>query len=577
MHNLTRLTDKQLDIASRRLAWIMRWNESGIANAQHFVAAASEHGEAPPSYQSLYRYKSAYARGGLAALAPQWKLKGEPGTFGNASGTATEAAARASLDEQVKLQLQAAWLRQSKPSMRDAVRTAEINCGYGISYHAARRFLLGLDKALVTAMREGQKALNDKWLPYVMQDYTRYESGQRYVMDHHTFDAVVRDFRGRLFRPYLTICTDFRSRKPLGWCVCECPNGFSIARALCMAVQQYGVPEEILIDNGKDFNSALFRGKDAPVRMVRNDGMPEQDFIRISGVFDSMGVRVINTTPYRGQSKNVERFFRDVATQFAKWLPTYVGSNTVTRPEESRLLYRAINSQAKRETSLTLHDVDAAMGAWLTWRAATHQHGGMGMDGKTPDEVFAARTTVRPVSEDAMRVLFARTEIRAVRREGVHVDAWYWSDELIGLQGEKVQVRRPLNDVSYVWICDLHGRSICKAYADVFVGGTEEALSRARSAGKKLRRRVREAERVIREAQHSQITPIEHAQEWARRQAAGQEHAATGTHGAEHSDAQVIDLRRELALRKIGEENVRAEGSSYGSQKPAPGRKGLFE
>ena len=173
---------------------------------------------------------------------------------------------------------------------------------------------------------------------------------------------------GRIFRPWVTLFMDMRSRTITGWWIDVVPNTLTIMRAFSMSVEQYGLFENMLVDNGKDFRSEWFAGSEWKQRRTR----PETETLELiecvlqdcktnvsfsvlhrgqskssNGVVQDCKTDIHFATPYRGQSKPVERLFRTIIELFSKMQDFYVGSHTVDAPGDKKLVWGRLNGRGQ--------------------------------------------------------------------------------------------------------------------------------------------------------------------------------------------------------------------------------------
>jgi len=328
------------------------------------------------SASTLYRWQKDYKNGGIKGLAPSYN---------------TPTGAR-SLDTEDRKLIQSYYFDENRPSLAHILRLIKRCHGRTIDHSTARRYINSLPKALVVREREGAKAYNDKAAPFIKRSYEDLAPMQIVSADHHVLYLLCRHpKKGTPFRPWLTMITDYRSRKPLGWQVAATPSRYTILAALEQCVENHGVPSEIHIDNGKDFRSRLLNGGRA--KLKNPDPWGEEETVEIQGVFGRLGTRVHFTTPYRAQAKPIERFFRFIAETFSKEFPSYTGSNTSDRPADIALYYKRVKGQEKRGDLLDLDDVAVLLNQWIKRYSAEHHHRGDGMNGRTPDQVFTEETT----------------------------------------------------------------------------------------------------------------------------------------------------------------------------------------
>jgi transposase InsO family protein/transposase len=499
--------DTDLKIAAVRAQLIEAYNASGLSVAQFITAyengvAVSELRERLGRYGNIhsqsnfYSWLAQYEKYGLAGLAPQYaKRRGGSG---------------ASLDNKAKELIQAIYLDPRKPSIATVERDIK-QFGYELNYTIINRYIKDeIPNSVKVFYRMGEKAYHDRFDPYIERDYTLFKSMEWGCGDHHLFDFVIIQ-GGRIFRPWLTAFIDMRSRKITGWHIDIIPNTLTIMRAFSMSVETCGLFDNLLIDNGKDFKSEWFAGSAWKERRTR----PEQETLDlIEGVLHDCGTKAHFATPYRGQSKPIERFFRTVIELFSKQQKFYVGSNTATRPDEAKLYWGKINGRDRIEVTYTLEQLRADWSRFVTWFNSSWQHSGQGMDGKTPDDVFTANLEVKREMPEAMRkYVFAIREKRTVQRTGITIDGIdYYSEQLARFTGQRVEVRRDINDVGKAAVFSLPD---CvyqfDAVNDFFKdrGIPEENIRKVRAAQKKAREHLADYGNKATDIQRDKKTPAE--------------------------------------------------------------------
>ena len=261
------------------------------------------------------------------------------------------------------------------------------------------------------------------------------------------------------------------------------------------------------MDNGKDYLCKALNGSGVWITK-ESEGLDEPEYIRIAGAFEALGVAVHHAQPYHGQSKPIERFFGTLCEEFSKRYETYVGSNTVTRPFEASLYYRRIGDMEKKDVLLTLEEVEADFAAWVEEWNATWKHSGQGMDGRTPNEVFALNAlppvTVIPAALD---IIFTKPKAAKVMRNGVTMDGLqYWADELAGVEGRMVIIRRPYDDAGKVLVYRAEDDTfLCTATNAALKdeGIASENIERAKRVNKQKRAVIEKAQQYITEGVNS--------------------------------------------------------------------------
>jgi hypothetical protein len=486
-----RATEKERRAATFRGILIVEWRQSGLRR-EDFVAAYNSGGTdsqtfrelGPVSLRTFYRWTKEFARKGVDGITPRYSA---------ATGGAGE-----SLTGAEKTLLERFWLKDSRPTMRHAWRLLKENYpGSTCGYQTARRYLAGLPRALADYRRLGKTAFTNKHQPYMDQNVWRYKSLDVVVSDHHCLDCVAM-YRGKLVRPWVTTMQDYRSGMVLGWCPSVAPSSLSIIAAYYMAVIQYGIPRNLVFDNGKDYRSEMLNGKTVTVLAKTPEGWDEEKEVYIQGLFSLVGSEVSFTLPYNGKSKGrQERYYGNLKENFSKEIGSFVGGDTVERPEASELFYRAINGMAKRNDVPSWEEVVNALGSMIQYINNDIPSDGKGMGGKTAARVFTENlpADVRRADRETLRLALSRGELRRVRNSVVEINKNpYYHEDLIRYSGQQVMVRSMLVTDEEVMICDLDGRFLFNARANYFFEGEDLDAAMGRLRGAQRRNLLRLAE-----------------------------------------------------------------------------------
>jgi putative transposase len=250
------------------------------------------------------------------------------------------------------------------------------------SYSAIRSYLGRLPKPLLILSREGKRQFQERCEPYLLTDFEALQPNQIWVSDHGQHDVWVRNdvFSGvsanAAVRPWLTAVKDMRSRKIVGTAWSATPSSHTISSALRIGIADFGIPQILYVDNGKDFE-----------KIGRVDFSPE-----CSGVLVRLGIQPQYCLPGHPQSKLIESWFGTVRKRFDCFWPSYCGSGPKQRPEECTAALREHQAflKGKRKGSpLPLaSEFVATARQWIEEYNSQHPHTGRGMKGRTPDEVF---------------------------------------------------------------------------------------------------------------------------------------------------------------------------------------------
>ncbi|KAA5603749.1 hypothetical protein F1188_19325 [Roseospira marina] len=231
--------------------------------------------------------------------------------------------------------LKADYLRAEKPAVDaclERLRRMAGNQGWDLpSNRTLQRRLADLDPLLVCWCREGPEALMRRF-PAQRRDRTGFHALEAVNFDGHKVDVFVRWADGTIGRPMMVTFQDLFSGKILSWRIDRSENATAFRLAFGDLVEAYGLPEHIWLDNTRAASSKWLTGG-TPNRFrwkVRDDDPV--------GLFRQCGCEVHFTEPYHGQSKPIERAFRDVAEYVAK-APECSGAYTGRSPENKPHTY----------------------------------------------------------------------------------------------------------------------------------------------------------------------------------------------------------------------------------------------
>ncbi|MDE5937202.1 MAG: Mu transposase C-terminal domain-containing protein [Ruminococcus sp.] len=324
---------------------------------------------------------------------------------------------------------------------------------------------------------EGKKALDDK-MPYMIRDKSEMVSNQIWCTDHHKADVFVKNNMGKVFRSWITVFTDIRSTKIMGCIVREAePDTTLVLKCPREGIKAHGIPNEIYTDNGKDYLSK------------------EIDVNNENSVLNILGIGKVVANPYHGQAKPVERFFRTLKERFGKLFYSYAGNDAKKRPKHMKKTNKKL-AQDEEIPSFEFYQ-EQLMNYIHEYNCTPHS--GIGMDGKTPDEVYYDNLVCKPqkIDEDVLRILCGRTRVRRVNNNGIKLYSNTFTDKdgkLLEYMGKDVQVKYDGDDMETVYIFETDGAFICKAFHKLhspFRGVNEEDYIIAGKERKNVRKLLR--------------------------------------------------------------------------------------
>jgi putative transposase len=241
--------------------------------------------------------------------------------------------ARAACPDEAWDMIRADYLRPEQPPFVACYRRLErVAAARGWTIPTARtleRRINAIPEATRTVARKGTEAMK-RMYPAQERSRGHFHALQAVNADGHKWDVFVRWPDGEIVRPVMLTWQDLYSGKVLSWRVDKTENKEATRLSFGDLVEAFGIPDKTYLDNGRQFASKWITGR-APNR-YRFKIRDEEPI----GILTQMGVEIHWTEPYAGQSKPIERAFRDFATDTAKhpqFAGAYVGNNPLAKPE----------------------------------------------------------------------------------------------------------------------------------------------------------------------------------------------------------------------------------------------------
>ncbi|MQT14416.1 transposase domain-containing protein [Segnochrobactrum spirostomi] len=388
--------------------------------------------------------------------------------------------AEADIPEEAWQAFLADYLRPEPPTLASCYRRLEeIAKARGWRIPSEKTFARRVDalpRTSVVLAREGLEALRRQY-PAQQRDRSGFSALEAVNADGHTFDVFVQWLDGSISRPVLVGFQDLLSGKILSWRLAKTENAATVLLAFGDLVEAFGIPEHCYLDNGRQFASKWFTGGIAnryrfKVRATDPDGL-----------LKALGVEVHWTTPYSGQSKPIERAWRDFATDLAKH-PAFSGAYTGRSPDNKPSNYgsRAVPLEVfERVIAEGIREHNARLG-----RRSKVCGGRLSFD-----QVFAASyadSMIRRASPEQCRLWLLAAEGVTVRTDAsVHLEGnRYWHEKLTDHVGHKVIIRFDPDDLhAGVHVYRLDGAHIVEAPVVEAVGFADTAASREHARARK--------------------------------------------------------------------------------------------
>ncbi len=239
------------------------------------------------------------------------------------------------IDAEIWEHLKSNWLRPEEPPFAACLlRAQEMAAARGLTLPSSRTLLRRLQREVPRSVqimaRKGTEAL-ERHIPDARRTVESLHAMQVVNIDGHTFDVFVEhpsDPTKRV-RPVMVAIQDVYSRKFLGWQLDLSENVLATRLAFAEVFRDFGIPKVCLLDNSRTFASkALTAGADTRYRYKVD---PEEP----AGLLVSLGIEVRFAQIYHGQSKPIERAFRELADHIARGpecAGAYTGNSPMNKP-----------------------------------------------------------------------------------------------------------------------------------------------------------------------------------------------------------------------------------------------------
>jgi len=296
--------------------------------------------------------------------------------------------------------------------------------------------------------------------------------------------------------------------------VSETSSSYSISQLLRKTILKLGIPENVVIDNGKDYTSNHFES-----------------------ICVNLGINMNIVPPFSGECKpHVERVFGTLSRELFEQIPGYIGHNVAQRSEiQARKSFaHKIQAQEKwreEQKHKTNEEKKAWKDAWKikkenigleltvllsadelqTWidnwaNKLYEQRVHKGIDTKPLSKWNSDTTPVAGVPDPKMLdLLLGESVTRRVGKKGIAYDGCNYAHvDLVEYTGLYVYVMAPA-DMGYVLVYDENMNYICVAEDLEHMG---KDRYKVRGAKKKSLALMRQLDKIVKEAQAAKDTTI---------------------------------------------------------------------
>ncbi|MGE4382296.1 MAG: DDE-type integrase/transposase/recombinase [Arcobacter sp.] len=298
--------------------------------------------------------------------------------------------------------------------------------------------------------------------------------------------------------------------------VAESSNAYSITQLLRKAILKLGIPDNVVIDNGKDYTSNHFMS-----------------------VCYNLKINPIIVPPFSGDKKpHIERLFGTLSRQLFMQVPGFIGANVAQRTqiqarqsfaqkinsieawrklnasrteEEKRMIKDAWkikkeNLGLRLEVLKTHEELQDLCDKWLLNIYEQEKHGSLGISPVMKWNRCPANVKSIP-NPSMLNLLLGESLTRKVVKKGVQVDGlYYWHDDLFDFIGQSVFVLVP-DDMGSIFVHKTDMQFICIAEDPVHTG---QSRAMAKKAAQKWNALTKHLDKMLHEAKNiADITIID--------------------------------------------------------------------
>lgn len=415
----------------------------GTNKTRAIQIVGDEHGASPASINGWF----ALVRGvapcdRLPHLAPQTKGGGR----------------KAEIDADLWQLYRSDWLRAEKPTHAACYwRVQRVAKARGLTVIASaktfqRRIETETQPAVIVAMREGRDRVA-QMVPAQQRTVADLHALHTVNIDGHVWDVRVQFPDGEIGRPVMVGIQDVFSRKLLAWRVDKSESAVLTRLAFADLFKNHGIPRGCVLDNGRAFASKWITGGAAT--RFRFKIRPDDPL----GLLPSLGIAAHWATPYHGQAKPIERYWRMICNLIATgpdFAGAYTGNSTSTKPHNYG--ERAIPlADFERVIAREIAAVNAKMGR------RTEMAKGGSFDTAFNASIAAGAPVGRATEAQMRLALLAADRVHADKKTGEIRFAGnrYWSEAAVVHAGKRLTIRfDPDNLHSSVFAYDADDRLV---------------------------------------------------------------------------------------------------------------------
>jgi putative transposase len=320
----------------------------------------------------------------------------------------------------------------------------------------------------------------DAWKNRYMTAFGSYSDdvvrlNQLWEMDSTPADLMLEDGRYHLIG-----CIDVYTRR-MKLLVVPKSRAFAIGTLLRQCLLDWGVPETVKTDNGKDYTANY-----------------------LQRLFTGLEIRQKLCQPFQPwQKPHVERSFRTFSHDLLELLDGYVGHDVAERQElRARQSFsdRLFTKNEEVSIKMSADEFQSFCDRWTDSIYANRPHDGLKQE--TPFQVLTSwQGNIKTISDErALDILLAEAPgssgLRTVQKKGIQLEGtWFIAAELEAWIGQQVQVRFDPLDMGKIYVFDGDFKLICIAEDPARTGINRQKV--AILAKQTQRERVQEGRREL--------------------------------------------------------------------------------
>ncbi|GBF22757.1 transposase [Candidatus Gastranaerophilus sp. (ex Termes propinquus)] len=300
-------------------------------------------------------------------------------------------------------------------------------------------------------MREGEKALDEKVLPYIERYLSQINVGDIFVADGHRLNfQVINPFTGKPTRPTLVGFFDWKSGTLAGYEIMLEENAQCVASALRNAILNFDIiPKVVYQDNGKAFKAKFFQ----------DTNFDEEGF---AGVYQNLGIKSVFAKPYNAKAKVIERFFLEFQESFEKLMPSYIGTSIENKPPHlcrNEKFHVKLHQKMTGSVVPTIQQAIQFINYWLEfYNSKPCKH----IPQMTIKQVLNS-VERQNINEKMLNHLMMKTEVKTIYRNGIKFLGFHYFNEMLTTFRDKVLIRYSLFDLTKIQVYSVKGEFLCIA------------------------------------------------------------------------------------------------------------------